>query len=137
MSGSHSRRFVMKRIALHAALAVMLIGPALAAQEPSTDGPYKVLQRARVGGEGGTDYIYADVADRRLYIPRGPTRAVAATDSTPAREAIPGRITAFDLATLKLVGEETNTVGSGAANGAAVDAKSGHLFLSSHPDVSM
>lgn len=127
----------MKRFALHAALAVVLVAPGLAAQEPSTDGPYKVLQRAKVGGEGGTDYIYADVAGRRIYIPRGPTRAVAATDSTPAREAIPGRITAFDMATLKLAGEEVNTVGQGAANGAAVDSKSGHVFLSSHPDVSM
>ncbi|MFI5233964.1 MAG: YncE family protein [Gemmatimonadales bacterium] len=127
----------MKRFAINAALAIVLVAPALAAQDAPTDGPYKVLQRARVGGEGGTDYIYADAAGRRLYIPRGATRAVAATDTTPAREAIPGRITAFDLATLTLAGEETNTVGSGGANGAAVDSKSGHLFLSSHPDVSM
>ena len=33
-------------------------------------GPYKVLKTARVGGEGGRGYIYADVAGRRLYIPR-------------------------------------------------------------------
>ena len=33
-------------------------------------GPYKVLKTARVGGEGGWDYIYADAAGRRLYIPR-------------------------------------------------------------------
>ena len=48
---------------------------------------YKVVQRARVGGEGGTDYIYADVVGRRLYIPRGGTRAVAKTDSS-AKEAV-------------------------------------------------
>ena len=37
-------------------------------------GPYKVLKTAKVGGEGGWDYIYADVAGRRLYIPRGTRR---------------------------------------------------------------
>ena len=40
-----------------------------------TDGPYKVLKTAKVGGEGGTDYIYADTAGRRLYITRGATQA--------------------------------------------------------------
>ena len=127
----------MKQFALRAALAVVLLAPALGAQGAPTDGPYKVLQRARVGGEGGTDYIYADVAGRRIYIPRGATRAVAATDSTPARDAIPGRLTAFTLETLAPAGEVVNTVGAGGANGAAVDSKSGHIFLSSHPDVSM
>jgi hypothetical protein len=38
------------------------------------DGPYKVLKTAKVGGEGGTDYIYADTAGRRLYITRGATQ---------------------------------------------------------------
>jgi DNA-binding beta-propeller fold protein YncE len=127
----------MKRIAIGATIAALLLAPALPAQQAGSDGPYKVLQRARVGGEGGTDYIYADVAGRRLYIPRSPTRAVAATDSTPARDAIPGRLTAFDIATLAPAGEVTNTAGNGGANGAAVDSKSGHIFLSSHPDVSM
>ena len=41
------------------------------------DGPYKVLKTARVGGEGGWDYIYADSSARRLYIPRGAVRAGA------------------------------------------------------------
>ena len=30
-------------------------------------GPYKVLKTARVGGEGGWDYIYGDTAGRRLF----------------------------------------------------------------------
>ncbi len=127
----------MKRFAIHATFAVALVAPALGAQQPGSDGPYKVLQTARVGGEGGTDYIYADVAGRRLYIPRGATRAVAATETAPARDAIPGRLTVFNLETLAPTGEVVNTVGGGAANGAAVDSKSGHVFLSSHPDVSM
>ena len=57
-----------------------------------TGGPYKVVTSARVGGEGGWDYIYADTEGRRLYIPRGATRAVAATDSTPEVAAVPARL---------------------------------------------
>ena len=53
------------------------------------DGPYKVLKTARVGGEGGWDYIYADAAGRRLYIPRGATHAVPATDTAPEVPAVP------------------------------------------------
>src|SRR5205809_7992394 len=92
-------------------------------------GPYKVLKTSRVGGEGGFDYIYADVFGRRLYIPRGGSRAVPATDSTPAKAIVPGRITAFDLETLAPVGEIPGTGG----NGVAVDSKSGHGFSSSKP----
>jgi len=40
-----------------------------------------------VGGEGGTDYIHA-AGDGRLYITRNAVRAVPATDSTPARDAV-------------------------------------------------
>ena len=92
-------------------------------------GPYKVLKTARVGGDGGFDYIYADVVGRRLYIPRGGTRAVPATDTTPAVAAVPGRITIFDLDTLAPIGEILDTGG----NGVAVDPKSGHGFSSSNP----
>src|ERR1017187_10011622 len=137
MPARHHWRPFMRRISLISAVAVALFVPALSAQQPVTDGPYKVLQRAKVGGEGGTDYIYADVEGRRLYIPRGTTRAIAATETTLARDAIPGRISMFNLETLALIAEPMNTVGSGGANGAASDAKSGHFFLSSHPDVSM
>ena len=76
-------------------------------------GPYKVLKRARVGGEGGWDYIYADAAGRRLYIPRGATRAVAATDTTPAVPAVPARLTIFNLDTLEPVGEIAGVGGNG------------------------
>ena len=95
----------------------------------ATSGEYRVLQRARVGGEGGSDYIYADAVGRRLYIPRGGTRAMPATDSTPARAAVLGRITVFDLETLTPLGEVPGTGG----NGVAVDPKSGHGFSSSKP----
>ena len=76
-------------------------------------GPNKVLQLAKVGGEGGSDYILADSEGRRLYIPRG----------GPARTSV------YDLDSLKLVGEIANAGG----HGAAVDPKSGHGFVSGNP----
>jgi DNA-binding beta-propeller fold protein YncE len=111
-----------------AAAIAMLTSAGLTAQTGSA-GPYKVLKTAKVGGEGGSDYIYADVAGRRLYIPRGGTRAVPATDTTPAVAAIPGRITVFNLDTLEPIVEIPDTGG----NGVAVDPKSGHGFSSSKP----
>ena len=99
------------------------------AQQPSNAGPYKVLKRANVGGEGNWDYIYADVAGRRLYIPRRAPAPVAATDGRPATPAIPTRLTIFNLDTLEPVGEIDGVGG----NGTAVDPKSGHGFTSSKP----
>jgi hypothetical protein len=125
----------------HVASSLLIAGAAIAAtsapsvanaQQPAADGPYKVLMRARVGGEGGTDYIHAS-GDGRLYITRNAVRAIPATDSAPAREAVAGRVTVFDLKTLKPLGEIMN----GGGNGAVVDPKSGHGFASSHPDLSM
>jgi DNA-binding beta-propeller fold protein YncE len=79
-------------------------------------GSYKVLQTLKVGGEGGFDYVYADNAGRKLYVPRsGPS----------------GRITVFDLDTLKPVGEIANA----SAHGVAVDGKTEHGFGSSKPVV--
>src|SRR3954464_1242490 len=119
----------MRRILIASALLSSGLRP-LAAQ--TADGPYKVLMRAKVGGEGGTDYINA-AGDGRLYITRNAVRALPATDTTPARDAIAGRVTVFDLATLKPLGEIPN----GGGNGAVVDPKSGHGFASSHPNISM
>jgi DNA-binding beta-propeller fold protein YncE len=85
----------------------------LAGQTPAT-GPYKVLKTAKVGGAGGFDYVFADSAGRRLYIPR--------TGPSP-------RISVFNLDTLEAVGEIPNAN----ARGAAVDPKSNHGFGSSKP----
>lgn len=123
----------MTRLAVLCALLLAVLPPVGRAQSPSTDAPYRVLKRARVGGEGGTDYLYANAVDRRLYITRNAVRAVAATDSTPARAAVPGRVTVFSLETLAPLGEIPN----GGGNGAVVDAARGHGFASSHPNVSM
>jgi len=59
-------------------------------------GPYKVLKTTRVGREGSWDYIYADVAGRRLYIPRR---------GTPAAPEVQTRLSIYNLDTLELVGE--------------------------------
>jgi len=114
------------------ALLFTILGAALPAQQPSTTEPYHVLKRARVGGDGGYDYVYADVAGRRLYIPRGGSRPVPATDSTPAKPGTPGRITVFDLETLAPLGEIPESGGQGVV----VDPTSGHGFSSS-PAVTM
>jgi DNA-binding beta-propeller fold protein YncE len=90
---------------------------------------YKVLKMARVGGEGGWDYIYADSAGRRLYIPRRGSPAVEATDTRPAAPAVPTRLSIYNLDTLELVGEIAGVGGQGAA----VDPKTGHGFTSSKP----
>jgi DNA-binding beta-propeller fold protein YncE len=108
--------------------AIVLVVATLSAQQPG-GGPYSVLKTARVGGEGGWDYIYADAVGRRLYIPRGGSAAIAATDTSPAMPATPTRLTVFNLDTLEPVGEIEGIGG----HGAAVDPKSGHGFISGKP----
>jgi DNA-binding beta-propeller fold protein YncE len=98
------------------------------AAAPQSD-TYKVLKMAKVGGEGGWDYIYADSFGRRLYIPRRGSPAAEATDTRPASPAVPTRLSVYNLDTLELVGEIAGVGG----NGAAVDTKSGHGFTSSKP----
>jgi DNA-binding beta-propeller fold protein YncE len=103
------------RVLVFAAAIAILASIGLAQQSP-TAGPYKVVKTAKVGGAGGFDYVYADSAGRRLYVPRsGPT----------------GRITVFDLDTLASVGEIPNATG----HGVAVDPKVNHGFLTSKPIV--
>src|SRR5881227_1534242 len=103
----------MRRFALVCAIGmVILVSVSLARQAPG--GPYKVLKTAKVGGPGGFDYVYADAAGRRLYIPRSGT---------------PARVTIFNLDTLEPVGEIADT----SARGAAVSAKSGRGYASSKP----
>ena len=115
-----------RSIALLTVALVSLVAMA-SAQQPSSSGPYKILKRAKVGGEGNWDYIWADVAGRRLYIPR---RAPAAPPGSegPA-SSVRTRLTVFNLDTLEPAGEIDGVGG----NGAVVDPKSGHGFTSSKP----
>ena len=94
--------------------ALPLIGAPILAQTPGSDPAYKVVAKARVGGDGGFDYVYADAAGRRLYIPR--------MGSAP-------RIAVYNLDTLEPVGQIPNVN----ARGVAVDPVSRHGFASSKP----
>jgi len=123
----------MRRNAILFAVMVALFTSAGLAFQAGADGPYKVLKTAKVGGDGATDYIYADTAGRRLYITRGGTPAQEATETRPAVPASEKRLTIFDLDTLAPVGV-INGVGG---NGATVCPKTGHGFTSDHPQPSM
>jgi DNA-binding beta-propeller fold protein YncE len=103
----------MRMTSLLLTLALASMSSAAHAQQPA-DQAYKVVNSAKVGGEGGFDYVTADSVGRRLYIPRG------------------NRVTVFDLDTLKPQGEIANTNG---VHGAAIDPVSGHGFSSSKPVV--
>jgi DNA-binding beta-propeller fold protein YncE len=92
----------------------MTIASQEVAQQPASAGPYKVLKTARVGGEGGYDYIFADVKGRRLYVPRGGPN---------------GQVMVFDLDTLASVGAVVDVQ----AGGATVDPKSHHGFSTTKP----
>ncbi len=108
----------MRRLCTPVVFAVgmaMLASLGLAQQTP-TGGPYKVLKTVKVGGDGGFDYVNADVVGRRLYVPRsGPT----------------ARITVFNLDTLEPAGEIPSVSG----HGAVVDPKTNHGFVTSNPVV--
>src|SRR5689334_11843232 len=123
----------MKRQALLFSVIIAVLASAGLASQAGTEGPYKVLKTAKVGGEGGTDYIYADTVGRRLYIPRGATQPQPATDTRPAVPAAEKRLTVFDLDTLAPVG----TIAGVGGNGATVCPKTGHGFTSDHPQPSM
>ena len=83
---------------------------------------YKIIKKAKVGGDGRFDYVFADSDGRKLYIPRAGGRGSAAKS----------RVTVFDLDTLAPAGEIADTNG---VHGVAVDPKSGHGFSSSKPVV--
>src|ERR1035438_2985279 len=103
------KRFCFVTFIVIATLAIIAL-----AQAPAT-GPYKVVKTTKVGGDGGFDYVYADVDGRRLYVPR----TGGATS----------RVSVYNLDTQEPVGEIAKTN----ARGAAVDPKSGHGFASSSP----
>ena len=81
---------------------------ALAANPPH----YKVVDKVKLGGEGGWDYLYVDSAAHRLYISRGTHVMVVNTDDN------------------KVVGDIPNTPG---VHGVAI-SKSGKAFTSNGRD---
>jgi hypothetical protein len=95
-------------------VGMVIVASLLSAQQTSSRGAYKVLKTVRVGGDGGFDYIAADVEGRRLYVPRsGPM----------------GQVTIYNLDTLEPVG----TIPSVKSGGTIVDPKSHHGFSTTKP----
>jgi DNA-binding beta-propeller fold protein YncE len=102
------------RLAFLVAAATLLVASMGLAQNGSASGPYKILKKDKIGGDGGYDYISADVEARRLYIPRsGPT----------------GQVTVYNLETLEPVG----TIPTVKSGGVIVDPKSHHGFSTTKP----
>ena len=106
------------KVCLALAGGIAAIGLMAFAQEPSTDSPYKVLKTAKVGGDGGFDYVTANSADRQLYIGRS---------GQPH-----GRVMVYNLDTLEKVGQIDNT---DRVHGATASPKSHHGFASGNPVV--
>ncbi|HEX3358731.1 MAG TPA: YncE family protein [Tepidisphaeraceae bacterium] len=103
-------------------VAGLSILPSLVQAQPAATGQdYKVVKKAKVGGAGGFDYVYADADGRKLYVPRSGRGGDAKS-----------RVNVFDLDTLQPTGEIPDTNG---VHGVAVDPKSGHGFSSSNPVV--
>src|SRR5271157_5187194 len=97
----------------------VVIAAGIVATLPSTgvaqsEGPYKVLKTVKAGGDGGFDYISADVEGRRLYVPRSGAM---------------GQVTVFNLDTL----EPAGTIPGVRSGGAIVDPKSHHGFSTTKP----
>lgn len=101
----------MRILPLLSLLGTGLFVPAAAAAENKL-APCRVVQTARVGGDGAFDYVFADEAGRRLYVPRG------------------NRVTVFDLDSLQPAGEIPDAK---SVHGVTVDPKSRHGFSSSNP----
>jgi DNA-binding beta-propeller fold protein YncE len=81
------------------------------------EGPYKVLQTVKVGGDGGFDYVTADSAGRNLYVAR--------------RSSPSGHIGVYSLDSIKQVGDIPDV----SAHGAVVDTATGHGFATAKPIV--
>jgi hypothetical protein len=104
----------MQRFCSVLTIATAVLAGVSVAQLAPTAGPYKAT-KTKVGGEGGTDYIYADADARRLFIAR--------TGKDTAR------VTVFNLDTLA---PEPDIPGTN-AHGVVVSTKSSHGFVSSKP----
>lgn len=102
------------RLAFFLAVGISLAASIGMAQHDAASGPYKVIKKIKTGGEGGFDYITADVENRRLYVPRNGSM---------------GQLTVFNLDTL----EPAGTIAGVRSGGAAVDPKSHHGFSTTKP----
>lgn len=102
----------MLRYLTTAAILVAAL-PSISMAQDAT-GPYHVVNTAKVGGDGGWDYVNADAVNRQLFIARGGATA---------------RVTVFDLDSLKPLG----AIPGINAHGVAIDPQSHHGFATSKP----
>jgi DNA-binding beta-propeller fold protein YncE len=73
------------RFAVFAAVASGLLSGLLAVSTPlSAQVPYKIIDKWKIGGEGGWDYLLADPPAHRLYITRG--AQVLVLDTTTGKQ---------------------------------------------------
>jgi DNA-binding beta-propeller fold protein YncE len=93
------------------AAGVGLLAASIASPTASAAEPYKILHTTQTNGTGGIDYVIADSAGRRAYVPRG------------------NQIMVFDLDTYDCLGAIPGTGG----HGAVVDPKTHHGFSTSNP----
>jgi DNA-binding beta-propeller fold protein YncE len=93
------------------AVGAVLATTCIPSQTASAAEPYKILNITQTNGTGGIDYVIADSAGRRVYIPRG------------------NQIMVFNLDTYECLGAIPATGG----HGAVVDPKTQHGFSSSRP----
>ncbi|MGA2250373.1 YncE family protein [Terracidiphilus sp.] len=96
---------VFRLVLAGVALTAVFAAPALV----SAEGPYKVLNTWKLGGEGGWDYLSVDPATHRLYITRG------------------ARVDAVDTATGKVVGSIAGLHGT---HGVAFDDAGKYGYIS-------
>ena len=108
-----SKRLVKAICVITGFAAAIAVVTSIGLAKAQDAGQYKVLKTAKVGGEGGYDYIFVDVEGRRLHVPRGRQSG----------------LTVFNLDTL----EPAGTIPSVAAGGATVDPKSHHGFSTTKP----
>lgn len=83
MSVSHRRNLLRSLMLL---LLTLIAAPTLLTAQQ----PYKIIDRWKLGGEGGWDYLLVDSAAHRLYLTRGPRVEVVDTRTGKPVGSIPG-----------------------------------------------
>ncbi|HXR37959.1 MAG TPA: YncE family protein [Terracidiphilus sp.] len=71
-------------LALFALAATLLCGLFATTAQLSAQQPYKIIDKWKIGGDGGWDYLLADPPAHRLYITRGPQ--VLVLDTTTGKQ---------------------------------------------------
>ncbi|MGP8173470.1 MAG: YncE family protein [Terracidiphilus sp.] len=84
MPNKPSLRLLARSFAAAALLCAAFAAPALLAAQQ----PYKILDRWKLGGEGGWDYLLADPSAHRLYLTRG--ARVDVLDTQTGKPGAPG-----------------------------------------------